>query len=83
MQSLCCFPTDYILIISHLTVFVKRIYEKILKIFLRKYHCTSNGHFLIFLIHYAPYSKNWKIRQYHSGAQQIVTGGSMSTTFIL
>ena len=44
--------------------------------------CLSRG-FFIFLIHYAPYSKNWKIRQYHSGAQQIVTGGFMSTTFIL
>ena len=51
------FPTDCILIISHLTVFVKRIYEKILKIFLRKCHCANNRHFLFFYLFVLPTPK--------------------------
>lgn len=57
MQSLCRFPTDYIHIISHLTVFVKRIYEKILKIFFwGNVIAQAMDIFLIFLIYCAPYS---------------------------
>lgn len=44
--------------------------------------CLSRGFFLIFFNLLCSLLLNWKIRQYHSGAQQIITGG-LTPTFIL
>lgn len=51
------FPTDYVFIISHLNVFVKRISEKIFLIFLRKCHCVAIDTLRKILIYLCSLSK--------------------------